>query len=330
MAICIGRRQFISVLGGAATTWPLAASAQQSAMPVIGYLSSRSPDSEAPWRVPFLKSLEATGFVPGQNVAIDYRYSEGGEGQLPLLAADFLRRKVTILVATSRPAAMAAKAATAKIPIVFTSGEDPVAIGLVVSLNHPGGNATGVSLFTTELGPKRLGLLRELLPKPSLIAFVVDPNNASTPLQINEMQEAATAVGQSLLVLNAATDSEIDSAFVAMARQKVSAVLYGASTSFQVVKDRLIALAARQSIPALYEWREFVGAGGLMSYSTNVAESGLQIGTYTGQILKGIKPEDLPVVQSSRFELVINLKTAKTLDLTIPPTLLARADEVIE
>ena len=329
MAIGIGRRQFISMVGSA-VAWPLAASAQQSAMPVIGYLSSRSPDAEAPWRVPFLKSLEATGFVPGQNVAIDYRYSEGGEGQLPQLAADFLRRKVTILVATSRPAAMAAKAATAKIPIVFTSGEDPVAIGLVVSLNHPGGNATGVSLFTTELGPKRLGLLRELLPKPGLIAFMVDPNNESTPLQIKQMQAAAKAVEQPLLVLNAGTESEIDSAFAAMARQRVSAVLYGASTSFQVVKDQLIALAARQSIPALYEWREFVGAGGLMSYSTNVAESGLQIGTYTGQILKGTKPEDLPVVQSSRFELVINLKTAKTLDLTIPPTLLARADEVIE
>jgi putative ABC transport system substrate-binding protein len=324
------RREFITRLGSAAATWPLAAHAQQLVMPVIGYLSSRSPDAEAPWRVPFLKGLEATGFVPDQNVVIDYRYSEGLESQLPLLAADFLRRQVTILVATSRPAAMAAKAATVKIPIVFTSGEDPVAIGLVASLSHPGGNATGVGLFTTELGPKRLGLLRELLPKPSLIAFVVDPNNASTPLQINEMQEAAKAVGQSLLVLNAATESEIDSAFVAMARQKVSAVLYGASTSFQVVKDRLIALAARQSIPALYEWREFVRAGGLMSYSTNVTESGLQIGAYTGQILKGARPEDLPVVQSSRFELVINLKTAKTLDLTIPPTLLARADEVIE
>src|SRR3984957_3026761 len=324
------RREFITRLGSAAATWPLAAHAQQLVMPVIGYLSSRSPDAEAPWRVPFLNGLEETGFVPNQNVAIDYRYSEGQESQLPLLAADFLRRQVTILVATSRPAAMAAKAATVKIPIVFTSGEDPVAIGLVASLSHPGGNATGVGLFTTELGPKRLGLLRELLPKPSLIAFVVDPNNASTPLQINEMQEAATAVGQSLLVLNAATESEIDSAFAAMARQKVSAVLYGASTSFQVVKDRLIALAAGQSIPALYEWREFVRAGGLMSYSTNVTESGLQIGAYTGQILNGTKPEDLPVVQSSRFELVINLKTAKTLDLTIPPTLLARADEVIE
>ena len=330
MAFDLGRRQFIAALGGVTVAWPFAAGAQQPALPVIGYLSSRSPDAEAPWRVPFLKGLEAAGFVPNQNVAIDYRYSEGGESRLPLLAADFLRRQVTILVATSRPAAMAAKAATAKIPIVFTSGEDPVAIGLVASLNHPGGNATGVSLFTTDLGPKRLGLLRELLPKPGLIAFVVDPNNGSTPVQIEEMQAAAKSVGQPLLVLNAGTESEIDTAFAAMARQKVSALLYGASTSFQVVKDRLIALAARQSIPALYEWREFVAAGGLMSYSTNVTESGLQVGTYAGQILKGAKPEDLPVVQSSRFEFVLNLKTAKTLGLSIPPTLLARADEVIE
>ena len=324
------RREFITFIGGAAAAWPLAARAQPPALPVIGYLSSRSPDAEAPWRVPFLKGLEAAGFVPNQNVAIDYRYSEGGESQLPLLAADFLRRKVTILVATSRPAAIAAKAATAIIPIVFTSGEDPVAIGLVASLNHPGGNATGVSLFTTELGPKRLGLLRELLPKPGLIAFVVDPNNGSTPVQIVEMQAAAKAVGQPLLVLNAGTESEIDAAFTAMTRQKANALLYGASTSFQVIKDRLIALAARQSIPALYEWREFVAVGGLMSYSTNVTESGQQIGTYAGQILKGVKPGDLPVVQSSRFELVINLKTANALGLTIPATLLARADEVIE
>jgi putative tryptophan/tyrosine transport system substrate-binding protein len=330
MAIHIGRRQFISALGGGMTVWPLAARAQRPAMPVIGYISSRSSDAEAPWRVPFLKGLEAAGFVPNQNVVIDYKYSEGDESQLPQVAAEFVRSQVAVLVATSRPAAIAAKSATANIPIVFTSGEDPVAIGLVASLNHPGGNATGVALFTTELGPKRLGLLRELLPKPGLIAFVVDPKNGSTPVQIEEMQAAAKAVGQPLLVLNAGTESEIDAAFAVMSRQKVNALLYGASTSFQVVKDRLIALAARQSIPALYEWREFVAVGGLMSYSTNVAESGQQIGTYTGQILNGAKPGDLPVVQSSRFELVINLKTAKALGLTIPATLLARADEVIE
>jgi putative ABC transport system substrate-binding protein len=330
MTIHDGRRKFIAGLAGTAAAWPLAARTQQAAMPVIGYLSSRSPDAEAPWRAPFLKGLEITGFVPGQNVTIDYRFSGGGESQLPQLAAELIQRNVAILVATSRPAALAAKAVTAYIPIVFTSGEDPVSIGLVKSLNHPGGNATGVSLFTTGLGPKRLGLLRELLPKPGLIAFVADPNNESTLRQIKQMQAAADAVGQSLLVLNAGNASEIDAAFATMAQQKVSAVLYGASTFFQVVSDQLIALAAKQSILALYEWREFVAAGGLMSYSTSQTEIGRQIGSYAGQILKGAKPEDLPVVQSSRFELVINLKTAKALGLTVPPTLLARADEVIE
>jgi putative ABC transport system substrate-binding protein len=324
------RRDFIALAGGATAGWPLAARAQQAAPPVIGYLSSRSSVAEVPWRVPFLKGLETAGFVPGRNVVISDSFSEGRESQLPLLAADFVRRQVTILVATSRPAAMAAKVATANIPIVFTTGEDPVSLGLVASLNHPGGNATGVSLFTTDLGPKRLGLLREFLPKPGVIAFVVDPNNGSTPLQIEQMQAAAKAVGQPLLVLNAGTEGEIDSAFATMARQRVSAVLYGASTSFQVVKERLIALAARQTMPAIYEWREFVAAGGLMSYGTNVAESGLQIGVYAGQILKGAKPEDLPVVQSTQFEFVLNVKTAKTLGLEIPPTLLARADEIIE
>jgi putative tryptophan/tyrosine transport system substrate-binding protein len=330
MPIGVGRRQFISAFGAAAVAWPLAARAQQAAMPVIGYISSRSLAAEAPRRVPFLKGLAEAGFVVGQNVSIDYRFSDGSESKLPLLAADLVRHQVAILVATSRPAALAAKAATASIPIVFTSGEDPVSIGLVASLNHPGGNATGVSLFTTELGPKRLGLLRELLVKPGLIAFVVDPNNGSSRVQINEMQTAAEAVAQPVLVLNAGTESEIDAAFVTIAQQRVSAVLYGASTFFQVVGERLIAFAARQSIPALYEWREFVAAGGLMSYSTSIAESGQQIGAYVGQILKGTKPEDLPVIQSSRFELVINLKTAKALGLTVPPTLLSRADEVIE
>jgi putative ABC transport system substrate-binding protein len=316
--------------GSAAAVWPFAAHAQQPTMPTIGYLSSRSAAAEAPWQISFLKGLETAGFAPGKTVAIDYSYSDGRANQLPSLAAEFVRRNVALLVATSGPAALAAKAATASIPIVFTSGADPVGSGLVTSLSHPLGNATGVSLFTSELGPKRLGLLRELLPKAGVIAFMVDSNNESTPLQIKEIQEAARAVTQPLLVLNAGTEGEIDAAFTAMARQKVSAVLYGASTSFQVVKDRLIALAARQSLPALYEWREFVDAGGLISYSTNVAESGLQVGIYAGQILNGAKPADLPVVQSSHFELVLNLKTAKALGLEIPPTLLARADEVIE
>jgi putative tryptophan/tyrosine transport system substrate-binding protein len=328
------RREFITLLGGAAAlpslSWPLAARAQQPAMPVIGYFSSRSPDAEAPLRVPFLKALEGSGFAVGRNVAIEYRFAQGQDERLPALAAELVRRQVTMLVATDRPSAVAARAATATIPIVFTSGFDPVQLGLVASINRPGGNATGVSLLTTELGPKRLGLLRELLPKPGLIAFVVNPNNTLTPFQVTEMQAAAQAVGQPLLVVSVGTEVDVDKAFATMAEGNVAAILYGTTLFFQVISERLVALAARYRIPALYEWREFVTAGGLMSYSTDRNEVGREAGNYAGRILKGEKPADLPVVQSSRFEFVINLKTAKSLGLEVPPTLLARADEVIE
>jgi len=325
----VKRRAFITLLGGA-SAWPLAARAQQPAMPVIGYLSGRSADTEEPIRRPFLKALEELGFAAGRNVEIEYRFSQGKDARLPALAAELISRKVTILVATDRPSASAAKAATATIPIVFTSGFDPVQFGLVASFNRPGGNATGVSILTTALGPKRLGLLRELLPKSGTIAFLVNPNSGMTPYQIQEMEAAAQAVGQPLLVVSVGTEEAVDKAFATMAERNVAAVLYGATLFFQVIMDRLVALAARYRIPALYEWREFVTAGGLMSYSTDRNEVGRQAGIYAGRILKGEKPADLPVVQSSRFELVINLKTAKVLGLEIPPTLLARADEVIE
>jgi ABC-type uncharacterized transport system substrate-binding protein len=323
------RREFITVLGGAAT-WPLVAPAQQPAMPVIGYFSGRSPDAEAPIRVPFLKALAGSGLAVGRNVAIEYRFAEGQDERLPMLAAELVRQDVAVLVATDRPSAVAAKAATATIPIVFTSGLDPVQLGLVASFNRPGGNATGVSLLTAQLGPKRLGLVRELLPKPGTIAFVVNANNAATPFQIQEMQAAAQAVGQPLLVVNVRPEEQVDKAFAAMAERNVAAILYGTTLFFQVISERLVALAARYRIPALYEWREFVTAGGLMSYSTDRNEIGREAGNYVGRILKGEKPADLPVVQSSRFEFVINLKTAKALGLEVPPTLLARADEVIE
>ena len=323
------RREFITLLGGAAA-WPLAARAQQPAMPVIGYFSGRSPEAEAPLRVPFLKALEEWGFVAGRNVAIEYRFAEGRDERLPGLAAELVRRQVAMLVATDRPSALTARAATATIPIVFLSGSDPVQLGLVTSLARPGGNATGVSVFSTELGPKRLGLLRELLPKPGLIAFVVNPNTAATPFQVQEMQAAAQAVGQMLLILEIGAEDQIDRAFAIMAERKVVAILYGTTLYFQVISDRLIALAARYKLPAFYEWREFVTAGGLMSYNTDRTEFGRQAGIYAGRILKGEKPADLPVVQSSRFEFVINLKTAKAIGLEIPPTLIARADEVIE
>jgi putative tryptophan/tyrosine transport system substrate-binding protein len=324
------RREFITLLGGAAVAWPINGRAQQAAMRVIGYFSSRSSGTEGPIRGPFVKALEESGFVAGRNIAIEYRFSEGRDERLPQIAADLVGQNVSMLVATDRPSAMAAKAATATIPIVFTSGLDPVQIGLVASFNRPGGNATGVSLISTELGPKRLGLLRELLPKPGTIAFVVNPNNTATPFQVREVQDAAQAVGQPLLVIEAGTEEQVDKAFAMMAERNVAAILYGANLFFQVVSERLIALAARYRIPALYEWREFVTAGGLMSYSTDRNEVGQAAGSYAGRILKGEKPADLPVVQSSRFELVINLKTAMSLELTIPPTLLARADEVIE
>ena len=266
----------------------------------------------------------------GYNVAIEYRFSEGRDERLPQIAAALVGQSVSMLVATDRPSAVAAKAATATIPIVFTSGTDPVQIGLVASFNRPGGNATGVHLLTTELGPKRLGLIRELLPKPGTIAFVVNPISAGTPFQVKEMQDAAQAVGQPLLVVEAGTEEQLDKAFAMMAERNVAAILYGASLFFQVVGERLVALAARYRLPALYEWREFVTAGGLMSYSTDRNEFGRVAGNYAGRILKGERPADLPVVQSSRFEFVINLKTVKALGLEIPPNLLARADEVIE
>jgi putative tryptophan/tyrosine transport system substrate-binding protein len=235
-----------------------------------------------------------------------------------------------MLVATDRPSSLAARAATATTPIVFTSGTDPVQLGLVASFNRPGGNATGVALLTVELGPKRLGLVRELLPKPGTIAFVVNPNSASTPFQVEEMQAAAQAVGQSLLVVEAGTEEQLDKAFAMMAERNIAAILYGANLFFQVITERLVALAARYRIPALYEWREFVTEGGLMSYATDRKEVGKIAGNYAGRILKGENPADLPVVQSSRFEFVINLRTARALGIDIPPTLLARADEVIE
>ena len=323
------RRDFIAGLGGAAT-WPVVARAQQPAMPVIGYLSARASDAEGALRGPFLKALEAAGFFVGRNVAIEYRFADGREDRLPLLASDLVRRPVTLLTAFGRDTALVAKAATATIPIVFASGLDPVRDGLVDSLNRPGGNATGISLFTVELGPKRLALVRELVPSSGTIAFVVDTQNSTTPIQREEMRKAAQSAGQPLLMIEANTEEELRIAFEKISERNVAAVVFGASQHFQVISEKLVALAARHRIPALYEWREFVAAGGLMSYSTSRTEYASLAGAYAGRILKGEKPADLPVVQSTKFELVINLKTAEALDLKIPPSLLARADEVIE
>jgi putative ABC transport system substrate-binding protein len=323
------RREFITLLSGVAVAWPLAARTQQ-VVPVVGYLSGRSSNSEAALRAPFVKTLEDAGFIIGQNVLIEYRFPEGRDERLPALAAELVQRQVTILVASDRPSALAAKAATTTIPIVFHSGEDPVRSGLVQSFNRPGGNVTGIHVLNNRLGPKRLSLLREILPKPGVIAIIVNPHSTSTPAQLQEMQEAARTVAQPLLVLEAGTESEVDDAFATMSREGVAAVVFSASVFYQVIADRLISLAARHAIPALYEWRDFVIAGGLMSYNANRTESGRQIGSYAAQILKGAKPADLPVVQSSSFEFVLNLKTARALGITVPPALLASADEVIE
>jgi putative ABC transport system substrate-binding protein len=323
------RREFIALLGGAAA-WPLVARAQQGALPVVGYLSTRSPEAERPLLAPFLQSLEKSGFADGRNIVIEYRFADGREARLLNLAAELLNRQVSLLVAFGRPTALAAKAATSTVPIVFATGLDPVLDGLVTSLNRPGGNATGISLFTTELGPKRLILLKELVPNAGTIAFVVDPNNGTTAFQVQEMQRAAQDVGQSMLIVETSTEDQVDLAFRTIADRKVSAILFGASQYFQIIADRLIALAARYRIPALYEWRDFVSAGGLISYSTDRTEFARMAGAYAARILKGERPADLPVMQSTRFELVMNLRTARALGLTVPPSLLALADEVIE
>jgi putative tryptophan/tyrosine transport system substrate-binding protein len=297
---------------------------------VIGYLSLRSPDAERPLLVPFLQSLEKSGFADGRNIAIEYRYADGREARLPNLVAELLHRRVSLLVALGRQTALAAKTATSTVPIVFATGFDPVLDGLVTSLNRPGGNATGIVAFSTELGPKRLTLLKELVPNAGTIAFVVDPNSSSTASQVNEMQGVAQDVGQSMLIVQASTDDQVDMAFRTMADRKVSAIIFAASQYFQVIANQLIALAARYRIPAIYEWRDFVPAGGLISYSTDRSEYARIAGTYAARILKGERPADLPVMQSTRFELVINLRTARAIGLDVPSSILLRADEVIE
>ena len=320
------RRDLLSSAVAAAALAPLRATAQPG-LPVIGYLSSRSAEAETPLRTGFLDGLEQRGFVVGRNVAIEYRYAEGSFERLPSLAAELVGLPAALLVAT---AAVAAKKATATIPIVFSVGGDPVQLGLVASFNRPAGNATGVYVFGAEINPKRLELLREVLPQPGLIAFLVGPQTQATPEQLRQVEAAAQAVGQPILVLHGRNEDEIEKAFATMAERQVRGLLYGGSEYFQVIADKLIALAARYRIPASYEWREFVAAGGLMTYSTSRREVMRLAGDYAGRILKGAAPADLPVIQSTRFELVINLETAKALGLTIPHTVLLRADEVIE
>jgi putative tryptophan/tyrosine transport system substrate-binding protein len=323
----MNRREFITLIGGAAAVWPLAARAQQSAMPVIGFLHDSWPESRANLLAAFRQGLSEAGFVDGQNVMIEYRWAQDQLDRLPGLVADLVRHQVTVIVAVGGPGpALAAKAATDAIPIVFQAAADPVKLGLVGSINRPGGNATGVTYFTIELGPKRL----ELRPGSADVVVLVNPQSPVADSALKDMQAAADALGQQLSVLHASNNQEINAAFPAMVQKRAPALVIIPDALFTGRRVQLATLAARYVIPAIYSSREFAEVGGLMSYGANLADIFRQIGTYTGRILKGTKPADLPVVQPTKFEFVINLATAKVLGIEVPATLLARADEVIE
>jgi putative tryptophan/tyrosine transport system substrate-binding protein len=323
------RREFIAGLGAAA--WPLAARAQQQALPVIGFLSTQSADDEyKSVLIPFLQGLKETGYVDGQKVTIEYRYAENQFDRLPALAADLVRRRVDVIVAAGTTAAVPAKAATATIPIVFSVGADPVALGLVASLNRPGANVTGITILTADLQPKRLQLLHDLIPNVAVFGVVADPAFPATQSIIADLQAAARALGRQLVVVYARTDSELEIAFATLSQQRVGAVMFGDSSFYSRRTEQIAALAARHVLPAIYPFREFALAGGLMSYGSSSGYLYHQVGLYTGRVLKGEKPADLPVQQAVKIELTLNLKTAKVLGIEFPTGLLVRADEVIE
>ena len=325
------RRDFITLIGGA-LAWPLAARAQQRVMPIVGFLSGGSPESDAFRLIAFQQGLNQTGYVEGRTVAIEYRWMQGHYDLLPALLADFVRRPVTVIVAAgTTPGALAAKKATATIPIVFEVGADPIDSGLVASLNRPGGNLTGIFDLGSPLAAKRLELLHELVPSVSVIAYLVNPSSAAlTESEMIEVRKAARSLGLELHVLNASTAGEIDAAFATFAQPRAGALLIGGEAFLTSRREQIIALAADHAVPTIYNQREWTTAGGLMSYGFDIAEVWRQAGIYTGRVLKGEKPADLPVQQVTKVQLVINLKTAKTLGLTVPQRLLAIADEVIE
>src|SRR6266487_1632552 len=324
------RREFIALLGGAAVGWPLAGGAQQVGIPVIGFVNSASPGGYPPLSA-FLKGLGETGFVEGRDVSIEYRWAEGQYDRLPALIADLLQRKVSVIAATSTPAAFAAKAATTTMPVVFTTSGDPVRLGLVASLNKPGGNLTGATTLNVQVGPKRLELLHEMVPTATIIALLVNPTNPAFAESLSrDVQAAARALALQIHVLHASTERDFETVFATLVQLRAGALVIGPDTFFTARSEQLAALTVRHAVPTIYQNREFAAAGGLMSYGGSFPDLYRQAGVYTGRIHKGDKPSDLPVVQSTKVELIINLKTAKMLGLSVPPTLLARADEVIE
>ena len=331
MASYIGRRKFLAAFGGAAAAWPLAARAQQPTMQVIGFLNGQSSRTWGPMVAAFRRGLNEAGYIEGQNVIIDYRWAEGQPDRLPALVAEFVRRPVSVIVATGgNNPAMAAKAATSTIPIVFTSNDDPRKYGLVASLNRPGGNVTGVSWFSAELGPKRLALLHDLVPNVTTIALLLNPNNAETARQPAELQEAGRALGLQIVILHTLSIGDIDAAFANIVQNRIGALVVAGDSFLASRREQIMTLAARHAVPAVYVNREMAGAGGLMSYGNSLADGYRRAGIQTARVLKGEKPADLPVDQATKFELVINLKTARALGLQIPDKLLALADEVIE
>jgi putative tryptophan/tyrosine transport system substrate-binding protein len=330
LAVGVRRRNFIALVGGAVVTWPLTAAAQQQAMPIVGFLGARSPEDAADILAAFRRGLSEAGYVERQNVIVEYRWAENHYDRLPGLAADFVRRKVMVIAAAGTSAALAAKAATAVIPIVFETAGDPGTLGLVASLNRPGGNITGVTQLSSELVAKRLGLLHDLIPTAKTIGLLVNPKDTRAETQSRDMQEAVHALGLQIHVLNASTEGEIDAALARLVQAQAGALIVGSSPFFIARREQLVALAARHRVPAVYQYRLFVTVGGLMSYGGTLTESYRLAGIYTGRVLKGEKPADLPVARATKFEFVINLKTANALGLTIPPGVLAVADEVIE